>query len=97
LPKELKTAKVVVIGKPGKTDMSNPKSYRCISLLSNVAKLTEKAVAQYLTLEGEVHRMVASIPIWISTREKYYGCIDVAESSCGKTSERKYEHSANND
>jgi hypothetical protein len=52
LPKELKTAKVVVIGKPGKKDMSNPKSYRCISLLSNVAKLTEKAVAQYLTLEG---------------------------------------------
>jgi hypothetical protein len=55
LPKELKTAKVVVIGKPGKKDMSNPKSYRCISLLGNVAKLTEKAVAQYLTLEGEVH------------------------------------------
>jgi hypothetical protein len=55
LPKELKTAKVVVIGKPGKKDMSNPKSYRCIPLLRNVAKLTEKAVAQYLTLEGEVH------------------------------------------
>jgi hypothetical protein len=55
LPRELKTAKVVVIGKPGKNDMSNPESYRCISLLSNVAKLTEKAIAQYLTLEGEVH------------------------------------------
>jgi hypothetical protein len=54
LPKELKTAKVG-IGKPGQKDMSNPKSYRCISLLSNVAKLIEKAVAQYLTLEGEVH------------------------------------------
>jgi hypothetical protein len=52
LPKELKTAKVVVIGKPGKKDMSNPKSYRCISLLSKVAKLTETAVGQYLTLEG---------------------------------------------
>jgi hypothetical protein len=35
--------------------MSNPKSYRGISLLSNVAKLKEKAVAQYVTLEGEVH------------------------------------------
>jgi hypothetical protein len=55
LPKELKTAKVVVIGKPGEKDMSNLKSYRCISLLSNVAKLTEKAVAQYVTLEGKVH------------------------------------------
>jgi hypothetical protein len=53
LPKELKTAKVVVILKPGKRDMDNPKSYRCISLLNNIAKLTEKAVAQYLTLEGE--------------------------------------------
>jgi hypothetical protein len=56
LPKELNTAKVVVIWKPGKIDMSNPKSYRCISLLSTVAKLTDKVVAQYLTLEGEVHR-----------------------------------------
>jgi hypothetical protein len=40
LPKELKTAKVVVIGTPGDKDMSNPKSYQCISLLSNIAKLT---------------------------------------------------------
>jgi hypothetical protein len=38
-----------------KKDMSNPKSYRCISLLNNVAKLTDKGVVQYLTLEGEVH------------------------------------------
>jgi hypothetical protein len=35
--------------------MSNRKSYRCISLLSNIAKLTEKEVAEYLTLEGDVH------------------------------------------
>jgi hypothetical protein len=40
--------------------------------------------------------MVASIPIGISTREKYYECIDVVETSCGKTSERKYEQSTNN-
>jgi hypothetical protein len=33
--------------------------------------------------------MVASIPIRISTREKYYIDIDVAESSCRKTLERK--------
>jgi hypothetical protein len=55
LPKELKTTMVVVIGKPGKKDMSNPKAYRCISLLSNIAKLTETVIAQYLALEGEVH------------------------------------------
>jgi hypothetical protein len=54
-PKELKTAMVGVMGKQGKIDMSNPTSYICISLLSNVAKLTENAVAQYLTLEGEIH------------------------------------------
>jgi ribonuclease HI len=48
-----KNAKVVVIGKPGKRDLTNPKSYRCISLMSNIAKLTEKVIAQYLTLEGE--------------------------------------------
>jgi ribonuclease HI len=53
LPIELKNAKVVVIGKPGKRDLTNPKSYRCISLLSNIAKLTENIIAQYLTLEGE--------------------------------------------
>jgi hypothetical protein len=55
LPKELKTVQVVVILKPGKRDMDNPRSYRCISLLSNIAKLTEKAAAQYLTLEGETN------------------------------------------
>jgi hypothetical protein len=38
---------------PGKKDLSNPKSYRCISLVSGISKLTEKAVAQYLCLEGE--------------------------------------------
>jgi hypothetical protein len=41
--------------------------------------------------------MVASIPIWILTRETSYGIIDVAERGYGKTSEREYEHSANND
>jgi hypothetical protein len=48
LPRDLKNAQVVVIGKPGKKDRSNPKSYRCIALLSSISKLTEKAVAQYL-------------------------------------------------
>jgi hypothetical protein len=52
---ELKTSKIVVIGKPGKKDMSNLKSYRCISLLSNIAKLIEKAVAQYLTVDGKIY------------------------------------------
>jgi hypothetical protein len=60
LPTELKTAKVVVIGKPGKKDLSNPKSYRCISLLSKIAKLIEKTAAQYLTL--------AWILDWLSDR-----------------------------
>jgi hypothetical protein len=49
LPKELKTAKVVDIEKPEKMDMSNLKSYRCVPLPSNVVKLTEKAVVEYLT------------------------------------------------
>jgi hypothetical protein len=51
LPKELKTVEVVVIEKLGKKVMSNAKSYRCISLFGNIAKLKETAVAQYLTLE----------------------------------------------
>jgi hypothetical protein len=53
LPRDPKNAKVVVIGKPGKKDLSNPKSYRCIFGLSSILKLTEKEVAQYLSLEGE--------------------------------------------
>jgi ribonuclease HI len=53
LPPSMKTAKVVYIHKPGKTDWTATKSYRAISLLSTVAKMAEKAVADYLSLVGE--------------------------------------------
>jgi hypothetical protein len=36
LPIELKNAEVVVIGTQRKRDLTNPKSYRCISPLSNI-------------------------------------------------------------
>jgi hypothetical protein len=52
LPKELKNQKIIVIEKPGTTKMSHPKADRCKSLLGNVARLTKKAVAQYVPLEG---------------------------------------------
>jgi hypothetical protein len=53
LPPSMKTAKVVYIHKPGKTDWQATKSYRAISLLSTVGKMAEKAVADYLSLVGE--------------------------------------------
>jgi hypothetical protein len=53
LPPSMKTAKVVYIHKPGKTDWAATKSYRAISLLNTVAKMAEKAVADYLSLAGE--------------------------------------------
>jgi hypothetical protein len=52
LPPSMKTAKVVYIHKPGKTDWQATKSYRAISLLSTVGKMAEKAVADYLSLVG---------------------------------------------
>ncbi|KAI0308981.1 hypothetical protein OF83DRAFT_1025491, partial [Amylostereum chailletii] len=43
-PRSLKTAVVAVVAKPRKTDMSNPGSYRPISLLECLSKLLEKVM-----------------------------------------------------
>jgi hypothetical protein len=54
LPQDLKLARVVVITKPGKRDRTSVKSYRCISLLPTIAKLVEKAITLYLSIQGEL-------------------------------------------
>jgi 3D (Asp-Asp-Asp) domain-containing protein len=83
----LKNAKVMVIGKPGKRDLTNPKSYRCISLLSNIAKLTSKVIVQDLTLEGESNgwwqrsqfgsrprRNTSDVFMWVKSEVAKNGC-----------------------
>jgi len=48
-PKAWKIAKGILLKKPNKTDTSAPKSYRVISLLNCLGKVTEKAVATWLS------------------------------------------------
>lgn len=48
-PKAWKSASLKVLPKPGKTDFTNHKSYRPISLLSNLAKIFEKLLAKKIT------------------------------------------------
>ncbi|KAI0309159.1 hypothetical protein OF83DRAFT_1047461, partial [Amylostereum chailletii] len=48
-PRSLKMAVVAVVAKPRKTDMSNPRSYRPISLLECLSKLLEKVMARRIT------------------------------------------------
>jgi len=54
-PKEWRTAKLVVIPKPGKKDMSNPKSYRPISLLPTLGKALETIMIQDLERETNLN------------------------------------------
>jgi hypothetical protein len=49
-PTEMKRAKVIYI----RSEWSNPKSYRAISLLSTVGRMAEKVVVDYLSLVGEM-------------------------------------------
>jgi hypothetical protein len=53
LPPELKLARVVVISKPGQRDRTSIKSYRCIFLLPTIAKIVEKVITLYLSMQGE--------------------------------------------
>jgi len=50
-PSSFKTAVVSVVPKPRKVDMSDPRSYRPISLLECLSKLLEKVIARRLIFE----------------------------------------------
>lgn len=54
-PREWRRAKLVVIPKPDKKDMSNPKSYRPISLLPTLAKALETLIIQDLEKETNLN------------------------------------------
>jgi hypothetical protein len=55
LPPELKLARVIAIPKPGRRDRTTIKSYRCISLLPNIAKLVEKAITGHPSTRREIN------------------------------------------
>ena len=55
-PKIWKTSKGIIIPKEGKEDYTNPRSYRIISLTSNLQKLLERMILDYLERESEVDK-----------------------------------------
>ncbi|KAF0702691.1 Uncharacterized protein FWK35_00036352, partial [Aphis craccivora] len=54
-PQVWKNAKLVVIPKPGKADMANPKAYRPVSLLPTLAKALETLIIRDLETETKLN------------------------------------------
>lgn len=54
-PRTWKEAKLVVLPKPGKTDITSPKSYRPVSLLPTIAKALETMMIQDLEEETDLN------------------------------------------
>jgi hypothetical protein len=55
LPVELKLVRVAEIPRSGKCYRTSVKSCRYISVLPTIAKLVEKAITLYLSIQGEIH------------------------------------------
>ena len=57
-PTQWKTAKIVVLRKPGKDDYTTPKAYRPISLLNTLGKLLEAVMARRLSYYAETYQLL---------------------------------------
>ncbi|XHF99701.1 hypothetical protein AWENTII_013004 [Aspergillus wentii] len=57
-PKQWRSAKIVVLRKPAKSDYSTPGAYRPISLLNTLGKLLESVVARRLSFLAEKHGLL---------------------------------------
>lgn len=57
-PRQWRSAKIVVLRKPGKPDYSTPGAYRPISLLNTLGKLLEAVVARRLSFLAEKHGLL---------------------------------------
>ena len=57
-PAQWKTAKIVVLRKPGKDDYTTPKAYRPISLLNTLGKLLEAVMARRLSYYAESYQLL---------------------------------------
>lgn len=49
IPNRWKTARTVMLAKPGKDDYTQPGSYRPIALLNTIAKTFKKTLAMYMS------------------------------------------------
>jgi len=56
-PNYWKTSKLVIIPKPGKKDMSSPKTYRPISLLSTMSKALETLIISHINEETSLNEL----------------------------------------
>lgn len=57
-PRRWRSARIVVLRKPGKPDYSVPGAYRPISLLNTLGKLLEAVMAQRLSYFAETHKLL---------------------------------------
>ncbi|KXG45142.1 reverse transcriptase [Penicillium griseofulvum] len=57
-PKQWRSAKIVVLRKPGKPDYSTPGTYRPISLLNTLGKLLESVIVRRLSYLAEKHDLL---------------------------------------
>lgn len=57
-PRQWRSAKIVVLRKPGKPDYSVPSAYRPISLLNTLGKLLEAVMARRLSYLAEEHSLL---------------------------------------
>ena len=57
-PKQWRSAKIIVLRKPGKPDYSLPGAYRPISLLNTLGKLLEAVIARRLSYLAEKHGLL---------------------------------------
>ena len=72
-PVRWKSATVVVIPKPNKSDYSSPKAHRPISLLETMSKLLEKAIAKRFQHDIVAHNLVPTIQFG---GQAHSSCID---------------------
>ncbi|KAI3112965.1 hypothetical protein CBS147330_9893 [Penicillium roqueforti] len=57
-PRQWRSAKIIVLRKPGKPDYSAPGAYRLISLLNILSKLLEAVMARRLSYVAEKHSLL---------------------------------------
>jgi len=65
-PKLWRTAKGVVIPKPGKPDYTKVRAYRVISLLGVISKLVERTAAHLYCRPPGTQAQTARLPVWMS-------------------------------
>lgn len=58
IPRLWKTAKTVMLPKPGKSDYTSPASYRPIALLNTLSKIYKKLLTQVLSQQVESNHLL---------------------------------------